>query len=757
MRITSLSLLLLLTASAFCQSPPAQKTPPRRKVDLVNPFIGTGGHGHTFPGATVPYGMVQLSPDTRLNEWDACSGYHASDNAILGFSHTHLSGTGIGDYGDILFMPTAGEQQLNQGTAEDPDAGYCSRKVKNSEAASPGYYTVVLEDGVKAELTATARVGMHQYTFPAGKKAGLIIDVSHTLQSHHNAVNQIEIINDHEIRGYKVTNGWAREQHVFFHAVFSEPFTYRLAVKDAIQPGNKIDKVGAKALLTFEKISGKPLVVKVGISGVDFQGAKNNVEKEIPGWNFNGVKDAAAAQWEKWLEKMEVRGGTDDQQKIFYTALYHTAISPNLYADADGRYRGMDKKIHQAAKGSDNYTVFSLWDTFRAFHPLMTVINPSKNETWIRAFIKKYEEGGALPMWELSSNETGTMIGYHSVSVIADAYMKGSRNFDVEKAYQAMVHSSTYDTVSINFPDNEVRNNLMPVGKYFNETMGFIPCDKENESVSKALEYAYNDWCIAQVAKALGKTKDYEKFTERSKRYAKYFDKKTGFMRGVNSDGSWKTPFNPRFSNHRVDEYVEGNAWQWSWFVPHDVRGLVALHGGEQQFITKLDSLFSTASSIDGTNSSADISGLIGQYAHGNEPSHHIAYLYNYVGQPWKTQEIVDKILTTLYFNDANGLSGNEDCGQMSAWFILSSMGIYQVSPGDPTYTFGRPLFDEVTIRLENGHAFTIKAKNNSPANKYIAKISLNGADLKTPFLSHADLMKGGALEFTMSPTPSKN
>ncbi|MBT1698134.1 GH92 family glycosyl hydrolase [Fulvivirgaceae bacterium PWU4] len=753
MKTVSIVIALMLAIPAMAQ-PLKRSFAGESKMELVNPFIGTGGHGHTFPGATVPYGMVQLSPDTRLNGWDACSGYHSSDRAILGFSHTHLSGTGIGDYGDILFMPTTGKQELVQGTAEDPDAGYCSRKTPGTESASPGYYTVTLQDyGVKAELTATARAGMHRYTYPAGSQAGVIIDVGHTLQSHHNEVNEIEVISEYEIRGYKLTKGWARDHRVFFHAIFSKPFTYSLAVKDRLTDAKErsVREAGAKALLNFANAG--EVMVKVGISGVDYEGAKNNVVREIAGWDFNAVKNTASGLWKNWLDKIEVKGGTPDQRKIFYTALYHTAISPNVFTDADGRYRGMDKKIHQA-NGSQNYTVFSLWDTFRAFHPLMTIINPFMNEEWVRALVKKYEEGAVLPMWELSSNETGTMIGYHAVPVIVDAYFKGYRNFNVEKAYEAIVHSSTYDTTSISFPDDEVKRNLMPRAKYYNQELGFIPCDRENESVSKALEYAYNDWCIAQMAKALGKKADYERFMARSKRYALYFDTSTGFMRGKNSDGTWKKPFNPRFSNHREDEYVEGNAWQWSWFVPHDVEGLVALHGGKQNFIHKLDSLFATNSAIDGTNSSADISGLIGQYAHGNEPSHHIAYLYNYAGEPWKTQELVDRILTSLYFNDQNGLSGNEDCGQMSAWYILSSLGFYQVSPGNPVYTIGRPLFEEVTLQLGNGKQFVIRAPGNNAATKYVKQVKLNGKVLRTPFFSHADLMKGGTLEFTMSDQP---
>jgi predicted alpha-1,2-mannosidase len=744
-------IILLLVESIYCS---AQTS----KLDLVNPFIGTGGHGHTFPGATVPYGMVQLSPDTRLNGWDACSGYHASDQAILGFSHTHLSGTGIGDYGDILFMPTTGKQQLTQGTSEKPNDGYASPKTPGSESATPGYYTVRLSDyDIQVELTATARAGLHKYTFPTrAKNAGVIIDVGHTLQSHHNEINQIEVINDHEIRGYKLTRGWARDHHVYFYAVFSRPFVYQLTNGKTINKGTKtINSIGAKALLQFPKLSGGEVLVKVGISSVDYEGAKNNVLQEISHWDFETVKNGAANQWNDWLSRVDLKGGSADQQKIFYTALYHTAISPNLFADADGRYRGMDKKVHQSKNGTENYTVFSLWDTFRAFHPLMTIINPYKNEAWIRSMLSKYDESGALPMWELASNETGTMIGYNSVPVIVDSYMKGYRNFDVEKAYKAIVHASTYDT-SIVFSDDEVKHGIMPKAKYYNDKLGFIPSDKENESVSKALEFAYNDWCIAQMAKALGKEADHKKFSERSKRYARYFDASTGFMRGVNADGKWKSPFNPRFSNHRKDEYVEGNSWQWSWFVPHVVEGLISLHGGKEPFLNKLDSLFEESSVVDGENSSADISGLIGQYAHGNEPSHHITYLYAHAGQPWKTQHLVDSILHTLYFNDANGLSGNEDCGQMSAWFALSSLGIYQVSPGNPVYTLGRPLFNEATLHLEGGKNFTVRAINNSRANKYVSEVKLNGVVLQQPFITHEEIASGGMLEFTMSAQPRK-
>ncbi|MFY0626739.1 MAG: GH92 family glycosyl hydrolase [Reichenbachiella sp.] len=705
-------------------------------TDWVNPFIGTGGHGHTFPGATVPNGMVQLSPDTRLNGWDACSGYHISDNAILGFSHTHLSGTGIGDYGDVLFMPTSGKQASRQGTAENPDNGYASRKKADSEKASPGAYSVVLEDyNIKVELTATLRAGFHRYTYE-DDEAGLIIDLNHTLQSHKNVKADIEIVNNNEIRGVKYTEGWAREHRVYFHAVFSKPFTFKDLKKKGL------------AKIKFDE-STKELLVKVGISSVDYQGAKNNLDSEIPDWDFNRVQFNANRKWEDHLSKIEVEGGSDDQKTIFYTALYHAGMAPYTFSDADGRYLGMDKEIRQS--NQTNYTVFSLWDTFRALHPLNTIVSPAINQKMISSLLSKYDEGGVLPKWELAANYTGTMIGYHAVPVIVDAFMKGQRNFDIEKAYEAIVHASTYDTVNVEFFDAGIQKRLMAKGKFYNEELGYLPADLENESVSKALEYAYNDWCIAQMAKELGKKEDYERFMERSKRYAQYFDKKTGFMRGKLSKGGWREPFNPKYSNHRKDDYVEGNAWQWTWFVPHDVKGLVDLYGSEEDFVSKLDQLFSENSEVDGKNSSSDISGLIGQYAHGNEPSHHIAYLYNYVGQPEKSQKIVSQILDSLYFNNPNGLSGNEDCGQMSAWYILSAMGIYQVAPGDPTYALGSPIFDRIKINLENGNDFQIITENNG---SLVKGYLLNGNQHSIPFITHEQIEAGGILKVEKSRTP---
>lgn len=715
----------------------------------VNPFIGTGGHGHTYPGVAVPHGMVQLSPDTRTNGWDACSGYHYVDSTLIGFSHTHLSGTGIGDLGDILFLPYTGRPKLvvqykhdfDKSVVEADDSHFGSSFSHDDETASPGYYAVYLKDyGVKAELTATPHAGFHRYTFPSSEDSKLFIDLTRTIHSRRLVDSEIKALSDTEIQGYKQVQGWAPNRYVFFYARFSEPFTF-------VSEGNN------KAFLKFNLSNKKKRVLaKVGISFVDCAGAKNNLDTEITDWNFDKIRNDARQAWNKELSKIDIKTNDAKNRKIFYTALYHTALEPIISSDVDGRYRTMDNQIAQDSSYT-NYSIFSLWDTFRALHPLNTIISPSENQAMIRSLIRKSDEGGLLPMWELISNYTGCMIGYHAVSVIADSYMKGQRDFDVEKAYLACKKSSSYDTINVSPTiDREIlKDKLMPVSKYSQNTLGYIPADQENQSVAKGLEYAYNDWLIAQLAKALNKDEDYCYYIGLSKNYKNYYDKSTGFMRGKLSDGSWRTPFSPIRSEHNMDDYCEGNAWQWTWFVPQDVEGLAALMGGREAFISKLDSLFSVSSKLEGDNVSADISGMIGQYAHGNEPSHQTIHLYNVVGQPHKTQELVDEVLRTLYFDDPDGLSGNEDCGQMSAWYILNSMGFYSYCPGIPYYSIGRPLFDEVNIRLENGKTFTIRAINNSEANKYVESARLNGKELNVLFFSHKDLMDGGTLELTMT------
>lgn len=730
------------------------RTVPDNYVEHVNVFVGTGGHGHTFPGASLPHGMVQLSPDTRLYGWDACSGYYYDDHTIMGFSHTHLSGTGIGDYGDILFMPVVGEKPLVAGEAENPDSGYRSRFSHEREEGRPGYYRVWLEDdSIDVELTATRRAGMHRYTFPARSDARLIIDMEPTIHGHQHPVTNIRILNDSTVVGLKYTEGWAKRHYVYFHAVFSIPFDYKLYDGTDYKPDSTSVTVPvAKAILRFRDLpaDGKVLA-KVGISSVDTDGARRNVETEMPGWDFTAITRQAEEAWNDVLGLVDIETTDNDQRTVFYTALYHAFLQPSLASDVDGRYRTME---HQICRDSayTNYTVFSLWDTFRAAHPLYTILTPERNLDFIHSLLRKYEEAGILPKWELASNETGTMIGYHAVSVIADALVKGQCDFNAEKVLEACLRSSVYDTTGITpYMDRQILQEKMmsPAIRYKNEK-GYIPCDKVSGSVSQGLEFAYNDWLIAQMAGMAGHQDICDKYMEQSRNYRNYFDPSTLLMRGRREDGSFRIPFDPA-SVQRPSDYVEGNAWQWAWFVPHDVEGLMELMGGPEAFETRLDTLFTTSSQLTGDpNAAADVTGMIGQYAHGNEPSHHIPYLYNYAGAPHKTQALVDYILRTLYRNAPDGLSGNEDVGQMSAWYVLSAMGFYPLCPGKPVYELGRPLFDKVTIHLEGDKEFVIEAANNSPEHKYIRSMKLNGQPLPAPRFSHADLMKGGRLQLEM-------
>jgi len=583
-----------------------------------------------------------------------------------------------------------------------------------------------------------------------------MIDLAHTIHGHKNPVNEIRIISDTEIEGLKRTEGWATNHFVYFRAKFNKPFTCKLYQNNVEAVGSKeIISHASKAVLFFETQKGEQVLSKVGISSVDYEGARKNLYAEIPDWNFDKVVTDAKQVWNTELGKINVEGKTENDKIIFYTSLYHSAIDPNVFSDIDSRYRGEDGKIHQK-NGFTNYTVFSLWDTFRALHPLLTIIDPKRDNDFINALLSKYDEGGILPKWDLADNYTGTMIGYHAVPVIVDAYMKGIRNFDIDKAYKAIIKSSLYDTAGVKAPSKQVMNKLVSRDKYLNAMYGFIPADSIDRSVSIGLEYAYDDWCISRLAKSLGKMDDYKIYCKRALRYKKYFDSSSGFMRGINADGSWVTPFNPRISSGKTD-YVEGNAWQWNWFVPQDIPSLVKLMGGKTKFITKLDSLFSIPSHIEGEEQIVDASGLIGMYAHGNEPSHHIAHIYNYVGQPWKTQALVDSVLSTFYLNDPDGISGNEDCGQMSAWYVLNAIGFYSFCPGNPTYSIGRPVFDKVTIQLENNKQFVVKTINNSRKNKYIQSVMLNGKVLKKPFIDHATIINGGILVFKMGQSPNYN
>lgn len=724
-------------------------------TSFVDPFIGTGGHGHTFPGAVVPHSMIQPSPDTRINGWDACSGYHYSDSLINGFSQTHLSGTGCADYGDFLLMPTTGRQTIDPQTDTLQNRPFASRFSHKSEIAQPGYYAVDLDRyGIRTEITATSRAAIYRMTYPEDPNPGMILDLDYSIQNQTNTDMQVEIVGDSAIRAYKMTKYWAFDQQLSFYAEFSHPFKAEI-VRDTISGINGNPLPRCKVLISFNPTKkGEHILVKTGISAVDTDGAKGNLMAEIPGWDFESVRTEARRKWNDWLSAIDIKTTDDNDRKVFYTALYHTAISPNIFTDADGRYLGMDRKPHKAQPGKTIYTVFSLWDTYRALHPLLTIINPRLNNDFINSLLQKYDEGGLLPMWELAGNYTATMTGYHAVSLMADALTKGIADFDQGKAYLAGCRSSICDTTGIQAPDL-VKAALMPESKKYKNTLGYIPWDKEHESVAKGLEYAYDDWCISLLAEAAGDKEGAREYAGKSRSFRHYFDPATCFMRGKDADGRWHEPFNPRSSNHREDDYCEGTAWQWAWYVPHDVDTLIDMMGGPDRFISRLDSLFEADSSLEGDLVSADISGLIGQYAHGNEPSHHIIHLYNYAGRPDRTQELVDKVLREQYSARPDGLSGNEDCGQMSAWYILNSLGFYQVCPGRPVYSIGRPWFEEASVRLPNGKKISIKVKGFSKGNKYIRSVRLNGKELHKPFFTHSDIAGGAEFEYVMSDTPA--
>lgn len=731
----------------------------RDYASFVNPMIGTGGHGHTFPGAVTPHGMIQPSPDTRIDGWDACSGYYYADSLINGFSQTHVSGTGCADYGDVLIMPTVGLKVIDNQVDTLQNLPYASGFSHEREIAEPGYYSVMLDRyGILAESTASDRVALYRFTFPDAMdgEAGMIIDMDYSIQRQQNLTMDIHAISDTEITGYKMTKYWAFDQGIYFYAKFSEPFKIEY-VTDTIVNSKGEPYARCKALLTFPEIKeGDKLFAKIAVSAVDEDGAKGNVEAEMPGFDFDATRTETREKWNQWLSKIEVPATeNEDDLAVFYTALYHTAIAPNLFTDADGRYLGMDRKPKQGTTADPVYTIFSTWDTFRALHPLMTVIDPKLNDAFLRSLLLKAKEGGILPMWELASNYTGTMIGYHTAAMFADALAKGQNSFDPKEALDASVRAAEYDPEGIVAPPAVVAC-LMPQAKYFKNKTGWIPSDKDHESVAKALEYAYDDWAIARLADAAGETAIQVRYDSLGKAYRHYFDPSTRFMRGRMSDGKWREPFNPRSSNHRNDDYCEGTAWQWTWFVPHDVDGLVQLMGGNDAFVGKLDSLFNAPSELEGELVSADITGLIGQYAHGNEPSHHVTHLYNYVDQPWKTQELVGKIFREQYRNDPDGLSGNEDCGQMSAWLVLNAMGIYQVAPGNPVYSIGRPLFGKMTVNLPEGKKLDIEAKGLSDSNIYVKSVTFNGKRLVSPFISHEDFAGGGNLTFEMTDKPSE-
>lgn len=684
-------------------------------TQYVNPFIGTGGHGHVFLGANVPFGNIQAGPTQKKQGWDWCSGYHYSDSTVIGFGQMHLSGTGIGDLGDVSLLPMTNPSQ---------------REVKFSHKAEyvrPGYYSVMLASGIRVELTATQRVAFHRYSFPADATKGYIaLNLAQGIGWDKMTSCKFKQESDKTITGFRMSEGWAKDQRVYFVAEFSEPVKLE---------ENERDTIGIFSVAS----TNQPLLVKVGISAVSVENARENLQQELPGWNFASVVAKANADWNRELSKIAIKTQDERAKRIFYTALYHTMIAPSVFSDVNGEYRGADGKTH---KGDfTDYTTFSLWDTYRAAFPLMTLIQPEMQRDLAETMLHIFKQQGKLPVWHLMGNETDCMVGNPGIPVLVDIALKGF-NVDKKAVFEAVKASAMRDERGMGL-----------LKKY-----GYIPCDldPEKETVAKGLEYALADACIAKLAKQLGKTEDYKYFYKRSQSYRDfYFDKQTKFMRGVTSDHKFREPFDPFSTVHRQDDYTEGNAWQYVWLVPHDVHGLVAAFGGEKPFVSKLDSLFIVNGDM-GAEASPDITGLIGQYAHGNEPSHHILYMYNYVGQPWKGAEKIRYVLANLYHDDFDGLSGNEDVGQMSAWYILSSVGFYQVDPAGGRYVFGSPLFDEATLNVGNGKTFRVVAHNNSSENKYIQSAKLNGKPYTRSYIDFKDIVRGGTLEFVMGNKPSQ-
>ncbi len=750
----------LSVALIFALSASAQKKQDYTKY--VDPFIGTGGHGHTYPGAVRPFGMMQLSPDTRLTGWDGCSGYHYTDTVVYGFSHTHLSGTGIADYCDVLFMPTTGQPQFK-------NADYRSVFQKKNEEASPGYYKTHLDKyDIDVELTATTRVGVHKYDFPSTRQANIIIDLQHRDQ----VLNAwIEVVNDHEIRGLRQSKSWAKDQYVYFYAKFSKPFkTYGIAVNDEVKNGlKKAEGKNIKLFIQFENPG--EVLSKVGISSVSGEGALKNLDAEVPDFDFKRIEKAAKAAWNVELSKIEVEGGAppanqrtvpmgmpnpdavktpkDKNKKtppppdpakvkltIFYTAMYHAMLAPNIYNDVDGQYRGLDGRIHYA-EGFNYYTVFSLWDTYRAEHPLLTLIDRKRTTDFIKSFLAINQQGGQLPVWPLGSDETFCMIGSHSIPVIVDAYAKGIRDFDAKEAFAAMKTTVNRDRFGMG---GYIKNGLVP--------------GEERENVSKTLEYAYDDWCVAQMAKMLGEQKDYETYIKRAQYWKNVFNNQTGFMQ-AHINGAWKTPFDPNEVDQKI--YVEGNAWQYTFFVPQDVEGLMTQMGGSDKFAAKLDEMFTTTAKLTGTEL-PDITGLIGMYAHGNEPSHHLAYLFNFTNTPDKTQLYLNRIMKDYYSEKPDGLTGNEDCGQMSAWYIMSSLGLYNIAPGQQQYQIGLPQFAKAVVHLENGKKLTVFNSGAlvSRDNIYLQGVNFNKKSHNKLYVNHDDITNGGDLEIFTGKLPNR-
>jgi predicted alpha-1,2-mannosidase len=773
--ITIFALLAVFTISAIYSAfgQPNEKQP----TEYVNPFIGTDFFGHTFPGASLPYGMVHLSPDTGTEGWTYCAGYVYSDNSIIGFSHTHWSGVGMVNGGEIMLMPTVGDQlQIVPGTRENPDTGYRSRFSKKDEFATPGYYSVLLKDyDIKAELTATQRAGFHRYTLPETDNARIILDLGHQIGNMKSSeLSELKIVNNNRIEGWK-SAGLGK---VYFVAEFSKPFRYYGTFDVSYvtpESGGSIwpyknaedgDKIGA--FVTFQTSDKEQILVKVGISHTSVEGARKNLHAEIPHWDFDLIKNNAGEIWNKELSKVKIAGATDDQKEIFYTALYHSFLAQYISQDVDGKYRDSDGNIH-VAEGFDFYGSFSCWDTYRSQHPLLTLTAPEHVNDFIKSIAAKTKHYGWLPAQHFLNVFGESMVGDHLIPLIVDAYMKGFRDFDVKFLYLEMKKKAL---------QNPIEPRLAHAGRSgldFYKTLGYTPADKVTESVPNTLELAFDDWCIAQLARELGEKDDYELFIKRAGYYKNLWDTETQFMRPKKVDGTWLEALNGREQeivtegNHHYYKYfdpllvgrrpnrhyTESNAWQYIWSVQHDVQGLITLFGTDNEFVNKLDTFFEMSPLISPPKYVGTV-GTIGQYVHGNQPSHHVAYLYNYAGPPWKTQQRVRQICEELYRSGPGGLCGNEDMGSLSSWYVLSAMGFYPVTPGAPQYTIGSPLFGEITIRFENNKKFTVKAINNSTENKYILSATLNGQPFNRTWIAHQEIAKGGELVFHMGTEPNK-
>lgn len=716
----------------------------------VDPRIGTGGHGHCFPGASLPFGAVQLSPDTFNDQWDWCSGYHISDSSIMGFSHTHLSGTGCGDLLDFLVMPGTGPVKLVPGPRSDPDQGYRSRFSHSDEVSEPGYYSVLLKDpGVHVELTATERTGLHKYTFPESRDAWLIVDLAHSyLTRGDSSVYSAELqqLSPDTLAGGHITRAWGSGRHCYFNLQVSRQPTHITLYSDdkPIDANGVLQGDRLKAVLHFQTHAGEVIYVRTGISAVSAEGAARNLRAEQPDWDFDKTRAAAQRSWRQQLSRIQAEFNNPEQKRIFYTALYHMSLGPQLFDDVDGQYRGMDAQIHQLPKGQHNYTTFSLWDTFRAAHPAYTIFQRDRVPDFANTLIRMAEQSPAgMPVWPLQGTETGTMTGYHSASVISEAIVKGFPGIDTAAAYRVMMQRA-------------IGENYEGLGYY--RRLGYIPADREGESVSKTFEYCYNDWAIAHVAQMLGHHDDAALLQSRSTNYRRYFNPASGFMEPKLENGEWAAPFDPIEMGHSTEwrDYTESNAWQTTFATMHDPAGLIALFGGRDPFLAKLDALFTVPSTLP-PDAPPDIAGMVGQYAHGNEPSHHIAYLYAYAGAPWKTQARVRSLMDTMYHADPDGMAGNEDVGQMSAWFILSALGFYPVAPVSGNYVLGSPLVDHAVVEVGNGKRLEIEVKRSNPADAYVQSFTLNGKPQERAWFHHADIAEGGHIVFELGPKPKSD